>query len=228
MPRIQNIWTQLVRQAFKVEVDIKEAPYGTTRYTPNLQGDRDDYEGNQDQFVDFPYVEDPTDYQTYKAMEHDTSDKDEDKDEDIKEQEMPEHPDEPEEAKAVGAEAELGAEVGGEIGGEIGGEMGGLGGFGEEEKQTLTSSEIGKVYELKKIYSRLTSLESHLSSTTDVSLLTMRGMVAQSMDLFETVIVNFEQYKEQINEIIVMFYKFLDLTYEILRSYYKNDAKNEY
>ena len=74
----------------------------------------------------------------------------------------------------------------------------------------------------------MTSLEAHLSSTTDTSLLTMRGMVSQAMDLFETVVVNFDQYKEQINEIIVTFYKFLDVTYEILRSYYKNDAKNEY
>ena len=230
MPRSQDVWNQL-KQSFDVEVDINEAPYATSRTTPNLQGDRDDYEGNQDQFKDFPYIEDPKEYQTYKAMEQD----------DLAEQETSSSrvevrdtekttttnnttPPVPGEENMGGGE-DLGA--GGDVGG--GGELGGMGmGMGQEQEQTLTSNEIGKVYEMKKIYSRMTSLEAHLSSTTDTSLLTMRGMVSQAMDLFETVVVNFDQYKEQINEIIVTFYKFLDVTYEILRSYYKNDAKNEY
>ncbi len=211
--------TDILKQLKKT---INEGPYATTRTTPNLAGDRDDYEGNQDQFKDFPYIEDPTEYQTYKAMEQEETEES-----DILEQD-------PGGVEVVPGETETpavaGAEAGAEAGADIeGGEMGDMGlGMEDPTKQTLTSSEIGKVFELKKIYARLISIESHLSSTTDTSLLQMRGIVAQAMELFETVIANFEQYKEQINEIIVTFYKFLDLTYGLLQSYYKNDAKNEY
>jgi len=230
MARSQDIWDQL-KSVINVEVEINEAPYATTRTTPNLAGDRDDYEGNQDQFIDFPYIEDPNEFQTYKAMEHDELAEQETSSSnvDIRNTEKttttntttPPAPSQ----DNIGTGADLGD--GGDMG--DGRELGMSGvALGQEQEQTLTSSEIGKVYEMKKIYSRMCSLEAHLSSTTDVSLLTMRGMVSQAMELFETVVINFDQYKEQINEIIVTFYKFLDVTYEILRSYYKNDVKNEH
>jgi hypothetical protein len=216
MSRAEDIWNQL-NQVIKIDVEINEGPYATTRTTPNLQGDRDDYQGNQDQFIDFPYVEDPEDFQTYKAMEQDESELSEQAP--AEEKVPPEAAEIPEEAPPEGGE-----EI--DVTTNVGEEMPGMG--MDEPKQELTSSEIGKVYELKKIYSRLISIEAHLSSTTDTSLLQMRSIVAKAMELFETVIVNFEQYKEQIDEIIVTFYKFLELTYGLLQSYYKNDSKNEY
>jgi len=209
----------------RLQKTINEGPYATTRTTPNLAGDRDDYEGNQDQFKDFPYIEDPNEYQTYKAMEQEETEES-----DLLEQE-PGGVEVAPGGTATPAVAGAGTDIeGGEMGAEMpGGEMGDMGmGMEDPNEQKLTSSEIGKVFELKKIYARLISIESHLSSTTDTSLLQMRGIVAQAMELFETVIANFEQYKEQINEIIVTFYKFLDLTYGLLQSFYKNDAKNEY
>ena len=323
MSRAEDIWNQL-NQIIKIDVDINEAPYSTTRTTPNLQGDRDDYEGNQDQFIDFPYVEDPNEYQTYKAMEQDDSEQTPEEEnmkiqEKVQVYQVPkftgrpsskqkdiiakkfqswtkladeksgtgveplsihftpsaiyiyygvkglssrnaiqvvvrngkiskydviertkikeqEESDLTEQAPAEKEEAEVTEKIPAEeeevdVTEEMpAGEEPGIPGIPgmEEPKQELTSSEIGKVYELKKIYSRLISIEGHLSATTDTSLLQMRSIVAQAMELFETVIVNFEQYKEQIDEIIVTFYKFLDLTYGLLQSYYKNDAKNEY
>ncbi len=98
--------------------------------------------------------------------------------------------------------------------------MGGMGGMGEQEEK-LTSSQIGRLYELKKIYSRLSSVETYLSRATDQSILELRRYVAQSIDLFEVVISNYDQFKDRVDDIIVQFYEFLNVVYGSLRKYYK-------
>jgi hypothetical protein len=115
-----------------------------------------------------------------------------------------------------------GADMGGDMGSDMpGGDMaGGMGGVGEQEEK-LTSSQIGRVYELKKIYSRLSSVESYLARAMDESILELRKYVAQSIDLFEVVISNYDQYKDKVDDIIVNFYEFLDVIYSSLRKYYK-------
>jgi len=99
---------------------------------------------------------------------------------------------------------------------------GGMGSPGMEQEEPLTSSQIGRMYELKKIYSRLSSVETYLSRAVDESILELRKYVAQSIDLFEVVISNYPQYKENVDEIIVQFYEFLEQIYESLRKYYKS------
>ncbi len=224
----------------------------TTRYTPpGLRGDRGDYMGNYDAFVDFPYIEDPEQYVTHRALEQAAPPGPpalEDQDDEIKEQsakgrttgspkgmetklateQAAEPAIDPEKAAAG---AEVGAEVGGEMGAEagaemadpgMGGDMGmaGMGGMGEAEEK-LTSSQIGRVYELKKIYARLSSVETYLSRATDQSVLELRKYVSESIDLFEIVISNYDQYKENVDSIIVQFYEFLDVIYSSIRKYYK-------
>jgi hypothetical protein len=112
--------------------------------------------------------------------------------------------------------------MGGDMGSDMpGGDMaGGMGGMGEQQ-EPLTSSQIGRVYELKKIYSRLSSVESYLARAMDESILELRKYVAQSIDLFEVVISNYDQYKDKVDDIIVNFYEFLDVIYSSLRKYYK-------
>ena len=175
----------------------------TTRYTPP---NRDGAEyPHSDKYVDFPYVEDPTDFVTHRPLE----------------QTDPAETDSPLDEQAInpeeaGAEGGLPADM---AGGDMG--MGGMAG-GTEEEQTLTSSQIGRVYELKKIYSRLASIESYLSRATDHSILELRKYVGQSIDLFEVVMSNYEQYKENVDDIIVQFYEFLDVVYESIKTYYKS------
>jgi len=106
-----------------------------------------------------------------------------------------------------------------------GDEMGGMGGMpGEEVK---SASEIGRIYELKKIYTRLTTIESYLSDSSDPDLLRVRLLVSKSIELFEILSSNLPSYqppkspKERIDEIIIMYYKFLDQVYESVAKYYK-------
>jgi hypothetical protein len=124
----------------------------------------------------------------------------------------------------------------GEAGEEAGGEAmpdAGLGGTGMDAagnmpgvmppaEEELKSSEIGRIYELKKIYSRLASVETYLARTTDAQMLEIRKLVGQSIDLFEVVISNFPQYKDKVDEIIVTYYEFLESVYESLTKYFKD------
>jgi len=86
------------------------------------------------------------------------------------------------------------------------------------------SGEVGRVYELKKIYSRLVSMQSYLAGTTDVNLIKLRNYVSNTMDLFRTLISNIALYKDRLDEIIVVFYKVVDNVYVILSKYYKDNT----
>lgn len=95
------------------------------------------------------------------------------------------------------------------------------------EEEPLEISEIGRIYELKKIYARLTSVESYLSLTSDTILLKLRNSVSQAISLFETLISNINTYKDDLDKIIIMFYKFLDMVYALLTQYYNNKKEEE-
>jgi hypothetical protein len=101
----------------------------------------------------------------------------------------------------------------------MGSEMGGMGMPGEEPPKE--PKELGRIYELKKIYARLTSVEAYLSDASEPDLLKLRTLVSQSIEMFEILASNFDSYKDRLDEIIVMYYKFIDETYSTLREYYK-------
>lgn len=82
--------------------------------------------------------------------------------------------------------------------------------------------DVGRVYELKKIYSRLVSMQSYLAGTTDPNLIKLRNYVSGTMDLFRTLISNIALYKDRLDEIIIVFYKVVDNVYAILSKYYKD------
>ena len=195
-----------------------EAVYGVygKRYIPK----KDD--GEIDNSIDFPNLEDPTDYVTHIPLEQ----------EEIEEAETPE--DEKMEKKPEEMETDTDTDMeqspdeamdslpdtGMDPGmGEDPTQMGGM--PGEEPKEELTQNQLGRLYELKKIYSRLSSVEAFLSRTTDENILEIRKMVSSSIDLFELVVSNFEQYKEKIDEIIVTYYEFLKVVYESIRNNFK-------
>jgi len=103
------------------------------------------------------------------------------------------------------------------------------GGFGQEP--ALSAENVGKVFELKKIYSRLLSIESQLSFSSDTILLKLRKFISKGIELFETVISNIDSYRNEIDNIIIMYYDFLKEVYQIMKKYYliqkKEDKKKE-
>lgn len=97
--------------------------------------------------------------------------------------------------------------------------MGGMGGF--------TSTEIGRIYELKKIYSRLMTIEAFLGEETNPEMMNLRSSVSKSIDLFETLIANIQTFKEKLDEIIINFYKFIDQVLDEIRTYYKKKSNQD-
>lgn len=103
---------------------------------------------------------------------------------------------------------------------------GGMGmGMGMGMEQPKTAQEIGRIFELKKIYARLLAIESFLAFSSDIVLQKLRVYVAKSVELFETLISNIDSFKEEVDEIIVTFYEFLDQVYAILKSYYEKKKR---
>jgi len=128
----------------------------------------------------------------------------------------------------VGANPEAGGDIGADAGmGDIGTDagMGGMGaGFGQQE-EPLKASEVGRVYELKKIYSRLTSIESYLGNESASELLELRNYVSQAIELFEVISANFPSFKDQLDEIIVTYYKFITKVYTEVKDFFQKESK---
>jgi hypothetical protein len=96
-----------------------------------------------------------------------------------------------------------------------------------EEEPQYTESYIGKMYEMKKIHARLLSLMSFLELTTNKSLIKLRAYVVEALELFRIVTSNLDTYKDKIGEIIVIFYKFLRLSYVIVQAFYEKENRKE-
>lgn len=216
LQKMQDAYSRIEREAVAGVYGKRVVPAKDTM-------DDDDPDTRQD----FPYVDDPKGYTTHVPLEQD----------DLKEAEE----DVPQKPMDAGEEAGAGAEMPPEAGGEEGGigDMGmdaegnmpgveggeGMPGMGEQKEEELSANQIGRVYELKKIYSRLSSVESFLSRTTDEEILEVRRLVAQSIDLFELVISNFDQYKDKVDEIIVTYYEFLDVVYGSIKTHFSEMSK---
>jgi len=103
--------------------------------------------------------------------------------------------------------------------------MGGMGMGGNVDPMTgqpiEDPSHLGRIYEIKKIYTRLTSIESYLASEADPFLVKIRSYVSQAIQLFEILASNLQSYKEKLDDIIIQYYKFLDTVFELVRDRYK-------
>lgn len=90
-----------------------------------------------------------------------------------------------------------------------------------------TATQIGRIYELKKIYHRLLSIEEFLSFTKDERLLKLREFISKGIELFEVIISNITSFmkedKSLVDGIIILYYKFILRIYLVLKTYYKKD-----
>ena len=87
--------------------------------------------------------------------------------------------------------------------------------------------DIGRVYELKKIYSRLISADKILNNEPDASLQNLKKMVSKSIEMFHILISNYKSYSDNIDEIIVAYYKFIIKLYARLNTKFKKISKKK-
>ncbi len=163
------------------------------------------------EYNDVPSTDDDDDYHTHVAMPFSEAADEEEEvpQEEVPQEEVPQEEVPQEEMPADGMD-------------EAGMDEAGMGGMGEEEKEgPETREEAGQIYELKKIYSRLVAIEQHLNTATEDKLIEIRKYVAQSIELFQMLISNFDLYKEKIDDITITYYKFIDFVYDLLSKHYK-------
>ena len=86
---------------------------------------------------------------------------------------------------------------------------------------------LGKVYELKKIYARLASVESFLNDVSEPILLKLRNFVSEAIELFQLMLNNVDIFKDKLDDIIVLYYKFLSIVYELLRRFHEREAEED-
>lgn len=93
--------------------------------------------------------------------------------------------------------------------------------------QPLDPSSIGKVYILKKIYSRLLSVHSNLSYLGNPKFDEIKEVVNESLDHFKNIIRNFDQFKDKLDDIIVLFQKFLVSTVNKVEELLEEESYSE-
>jgi hypothetical protein len=106
-------------------------------------------------------------------------------------------------------------------------------GYGPQQEPEKTAIQIGRIYELKKIYNRLLSIEEYLSFTNDSRLQKLRDYISKGIELFELLISNIDSFmkedKSLVDSIVVLYYKFIIRIYLVLKQYYEDneDTKNK-
>ncbi len=219
MPNVTDIISKLQNILFMQNEVITTQSLTTRNITLKDRTPKDDVDP-----VDVPFVPDD-EYNTHRLY-GETEEIEEQEDEEEMPAEVPEvEPVDPgieggEEAamEDPAAMGDMGAEPGMDAG---------MGMPGEEKEEPLTPGQIGRVYELKKIYTRLTALENMLQDVTDEEMMELRNLISKAIELFKTLSSNFDVYKEKLDDIIVIFYKFLDISYKKVRDYFKSNKSNE-
>jgi len=90
---------------------------------------------------------------------------------------------------------------------------------GETVQKTTTA--LGRLYMLQKLYFRLSSINHLLVNSTDTGLEELTAQVSEVFDIFKLVVNNLKSFKGKIDEIIIMFYQFIRETAKHLKGYYE-------
>ena len=126
----------------------------------------------------------------------------------------------PEGADPSAAEAQGMEGMEGGFGEEGMGDDGMGGGFGEAE-EIKSSTELGRIYELNKIYYRLYVINKFLKNTSDERLQKIKKMVSEAFDIYRLILNNIKSYKDKLDDIILQYYEFISHLVLALEDYYK-------
>lgn len=72
-------------------------------------------------------------------------------------------------------------------------------------QEVMSLSDIGKIYVMKKIYSRLISLDDLLADMSSPKFDPYKEKVKESIDIFHTIVANFAQFRPEIDDFITLF-----------------------
>ena len=101
--------------------------------------------------------------------------------------------------------------------------MGGGFGMGGEEEQK-TSTEIGRIYEVRKLYHRMTVLNNFLRNNPDNSLEPIKKIIGEAYDILNIVINNIKSFKDKIDDVITKYYRLVERALLVLEKHYKDKS----
>jgi len=90
-----------------------------------------------------------------------------------------------------------------------------------------TARELGRIYELNKIYMRLYTIHKILSSVSDSKLQNIRDMTTEVFEIYRLILNNIKSYAGILDDIILQYYKFLDELVRILDIYFKANSEKK-
>ncbi len=68
---------------------------------------------------------------------------------------------------------------------------------------------IGRIFEMKKIYSKLLAIDKLLDHYSDIRLDDLKQKIMEALDLFHIISLNLDKFEQKIDGIIVDFYSFI-------------------
>ena len=79
---------------------------------------------------------------------------------------------------------------------------------------------LGRIYELKKIYSKLLSISKLLDTRSDTKYEELEKEVDEALDMFHVISLNLDKFQPKIDFIIIEFYRFIQAALVELESIY--------
>lgn len=99
-------------------------------------------------------------------------------------------------------------------------------GIGNEEPQH-TAKELGRIYELNKIYYRLYTINKILNNIPDPKISEIREMVSEAFDMFRMISNNVVTYKDMLDDVILKYYAFIGRVVLTLEKYFKITSESD-
>lgn len=103
---------------------------------------------------------------------------------------------------------------------EMGGDPSGGGDTGE-----TSLNDVGKMYELQQIHNRLIAIRNHLSIFVEKEFDEVKKSLSKAISLFDLIVENYAKYSDKVDDIIVMYYQFIQNIYEVTKKKYKKYSK---
>jgi len=107
------------------------------------------------------------------------------------------------------------------------GMMPGGGMMGAPYEPPKTATQLGRIYELNKIYTRLYVIHKILSSVSDPKLQKIRDMTSEAFEIYRLILNNIKSYEGIIDDIILKYYEFLTELVKVLDIYFKVNSEQD-
>jgi hypothetical protein len=112
-----------------------------------------------------------------------------------------------------------------------GGGMGVGGGMGGPNDQLtpsqLSLKDIGRIYTMKQLYYKLLAIDNVLKRHNDEELEKAKKTISKTLAMFSLVVDNLKVYKEDIDDIILKFYRFVERFVTDLDAYMKQKKSDK-